>query len=126
MLRQWQIFLQKADSDFRVARVLARTEEIPVEQTLFHLQQAVEKLLKALLSFAGIDPPRTHDIEVLVELCEREGIELPEYAEEFSKLTPYAVEFRYEIADEEPPNVGHLLGLTEKFLQFVKNQTGIE
>jgi len=126
MLRQWQIFTQKADSDFKVAKVLIKAKEIPVEQTLFHLQQAMEKLLKALLSFAGIDPPRTHDIEMLMELCEQEAIELPEYADEFSKLTPYAVEFRYGILDEEPPDVEHLLGLTEKFLQFVKCQTTLK
>ena len=88
-----------------------RAEGIPIEQSLFHLQQAVEKLLKALLSFVEIDPPRTHDIEVLVELCEQEGIELPKYAKEFPKLTPYAVEFRYEIIDEEPPSVEYFLEL---------------
>ena len=126
MLRQWQLFTLKADSDFEVARVLIKAEEISVEQTLFHLQQTVEKLLKALLSFAEIEPPRTHDIEMLVELCEQKRIELPKYAEEFSELTPYAVEFRYEIANEAYPNVEHFLGLTEKFLQFVKKQTEIE
>jgi len=126
MLRQWQIFLQKADSDFKAAKVLARSEEIPVEQALFHLQQAVEKLLKSLLSFAGIDPPRTHDIEALVGLCGQEGIELPEYVREFLKLTPYAVEFRYTFTDEEPPDTEHLLRLTERFLQFVRTQTGMK
>ncbi|MBC8229932.1 HEPN domain-containing protein [bacterium] len=126
MLRQWQIFIRKADSDFKVAGVLMRAEEIPIEQTLFHLQQAVEKLLKSLLSFAGIDPPRTHDVEVLVEMCEQEGIELPEYVEEFPKLTPYAVELRYEIVNEAPPNAEHLLKLTGRFFQLAKNLTGIE
>jgi len=102
-----------------------RAEEIPIEQTLFHLQQAVEKLLKPLLSFAGIDPPRTHDIEVLVEMCEQEGIELPGYVEEFPKLTPYAVELRYEIVNEVPPNAKHLLKLTGRFFQLAQNLTGL-
>jgi HEPN domain-containing protein len=32
----------------------------------FHAQQAVEKSIKALLGFLGIQPPHLHDLEELV------------------------------------------------------------
>ncbi len=34
----------------------------------FHAEQAAEKALKALLVAGGIDPPRTHDLELLAGL----------------------------------------------------------
>ena len=70
-------------------------KEISRQLLLFHLQQAVEKFLKSLLSLKNIKFPKSHDIEALIELCEERGIELPEYVEEFVSLTPYAVGFRY-------------------------------
>ena len=85
MLRQWQIFLKKAKSDLEAAEVLLEAGA-DVEQVLFHLQQAVEKLLKALLSFKGIDFPKTHDLEVLSQLYRKKGLELPGYIEEFRSL----------------------------------------
>jgi HEPN domain-containing protein len=35
----------------------------------FHTQQAAEKLLKALIAMAGIEPPRVHDLAELTDLA---------------------------------------------------------
>ena len=42
----------------------------------FHAQQAVEKLLKAVLSHHGVTYGRTHDLGRLVELVESSGLPL--------------------------------------------------
>jgi len=119
MLRQWQIFLKKAKSDLEAAEVLLEAGA-DVEQVLFHLQQAVEKLLKALLSFKGIDFPKTHDLEVLSQLYRKKGLELPGYIEEFPKLTPFAVEFRYGMLEGEVPDPRQFLKMVKEFSNFVE------
>ena len=43
----------------------------------FHAQQAVEKSLKAALAAAAVDFPFTHNIALLMQLCDDAGIELP-------------------------------------------------
>ena len=43
-----------------------------------------------------------------------------------SELASYAVEFRYTLTDEEPPDTEHLLRLAERFLRFVEAQMGMK
>jgi len=67
-LIQWEEPLRwigKVDQDLRAARLLLG--EIP-EQAAFHVQQAVEKTLKALLVARRQDVKKTHDISTLVAL----------------------------------------------------------
>jgi HEPN domain-containing protein len=62
----------------------------------FHAQQAIEKRLKAVLAFRGIDFERTHSIGYLTALLEHHGIDLPDRREQIEELTPWAVAARYE------------------------------
>ncbi|MBM3957814.1 MAG: HEPN domain-containing protein, partial [Gemmatimonadetes bacterium] len=62
----------------------------------FHAQQAVEKSLKAWLVHLGIDYPKVHNIETLLELLSAQGHTLPPDLADASKLTPFATVFRYE------------------------------
>lgn len=45
-----------------------------LDAVAFHIQQAAEKLLKALLASRSIEYPRTHDLEALLDLA------LPDFA----------------------------------------------
>lgn len=71
----------------------------------FHAQQAVEKLLKAVLTHCGVEYPRTHNLVMLVELLRATPHSQPADADEFHRLVPFAVLLRYEDAagDEPPP-----------------------
>ncbi|MBS3936755.1 MAG: HEPN domain-containing protein [Sulfuritalea sp.] len=62
----------------------------------FHAQQAVEKVLKALLCASDLDFPRTHDLESLALRLAGSPYALPFSAEKLRPLTPYAVDFRYD------------------------------
>ena len=46
---KWQILLRKAKADLNAATILYRENGISKEVVMFHLEQAVEKLLKVLL-----------------------------------------------------------------------------
>lgn len=65
----------------------------------FHTQQAIEKLIKAVLSDRQIAYPRVNDLDRLVALLEAEQIPPPPRAERLGELTPWATYLRYE----DPP-----------------------
>lgn len=48
-------------------------DEFAVRAALYHLQQAVERLLKATILFNGEHPEFTHDIDKLAEHCKTFG-----------------------------------------------------
>lgn len=119
-------------SDLKSARMLYRaaerdvltlrsmTDGAPVESFGFHVQQAVEKALKAWLALLGETYPLTHSIEALLDLVGERGASV----EPFGRLvdyTPYAVEFRYAGADSdsEPIDREGALALVEALMEWV-------
>ncbi len=63
--REW---VQKAESDFQVAKVLSRKRKLDFhDEVCFHCQQSAEKYLKARMQEAGLRVPKTHDLEVLLD-----------------------------------------------------------
>lgn len=92
---QAQALIEAAQRDRLTFQILLRDPESPLETTLFHAQQALEKGLKALLVRAGIIFPRTHDLLELRDLAVANGIVVPVSRDLLARLAPYAVEFRY-------------------------------
>ncbi len=54
----YKVWIKRAISSLHLAKV-RKTREIEYEDLCFHLQQAVEKGLKAILVKNSIEPPRT-------------------------------------------------------------------
>jgi hypothetical protein len=84
--RQARLLLKKAAEDEAVA-ILPGVPNAPFG---FHVQQAVEKLLKALLSQLSVEYKFTHDLGYLVNELEAVGEVLPHLVVEFSKLETFA------------------------------------
>jgi HEPN domain-containing protein len=61
----------------------------------FHAQQAIEKLLKALLITFGVEPEEQHNIARLVQQIARLDRAVAEAIAPTTQLTPYAVHHRY-------------------------------
>jgi HEPN domain-containing protein len=73
------------------------------DYSTFHAQQAAEKALKALIVSLRRQPPKTHDIEALLETLEDYGVDTAPLQEiEAGELTKYAVKARYPDFEEEP------------------------
>jgi len=92
-VREW---IAKAEGDYRTAlRELQATGWPNYDAVCFHAQQCVEKLMKAILIYKGVVPPRTHDLAQLQQLLAPlvEGWNWP--VEELRFLTLAAVTFRY-------------------------------
>jgi HEPN domain-containing protein len=90
--REW---MNKAENDLKnAAHTLKLSADCPTDTVCFHAQQCVEKYLKAALVVLGMPFPRSHDVEVLLEL-------IPAHArpsltvEEQRRLTEYATVMRY-------------------------------
>ena len=92
---QAQALIDVAQRDRLTFQILLRDSDSPLETTLFHAQQALEKGLKALLVRAGIVFPRTHDLLELHDLALANGINVSVHRDLLARLAPYAVEFRY-------------------------------
>lgn len=86
--------LALAREDERAASVLD-TAAIGDVLVGFHYQQAVEKLLKALLAEREVDFPKTHDLVRLLRLARAEGCEVQVFEEDLAQLIPFAVTLRY-------------------------------
>ena len=73
-------YLKLAERDYRICRKVENdlSEAYAVSGVSFHVQQAVEKILKSLLMLHGGSPDRTRNIAKLEQTCVENGIELPE------------------------------------------------
>lgn len=68
---------------------------LPASPMGFHAQQAIEKLLKALLITFGVEPEEQHNIARLVQQVARLDRAVAEAIAPATQLTPYAVHRRY-------------------------------
>lgn len=87
--------LALAEEDEQAASVLG-SAAIGDALVDFHYQQAVEKLLKALLAERSVEFPKTHDLVRLLHLARAESYDIPLVEEDLALLSPFAVALRYE------------------------------
>ena len=92
--------LTAAERDLTVWRKLVNDAEVHDVVLGFHAQQAVEKLLKAVLARAGVVFRRTHDLAELLDVLHDAGLPDPPHAERLDELNPFAVEARYGMGGE--------------------------
>ena len=93
VIKNW---ILKAENDFKTGKDEFATEKPATDTICFHMQQCIEKYLKAYLVFYKKYFRNTHSIAELIELC----IEIESdfdvlYKLNADKLTIYAVEVRY-------------------------------
>lgn len=95
-------WFSKAEQDLRIIEQgMDRPETDWVSNIFcFHAQQAVEKALKVFLIAGNRNPPHTHSIEILFELCRQIDNTFPEYM--IRDLSYFAVESRYPDEFYEP------------------------
>jgi HEPN domain-containing protein len=92
-----------AAGDLVVCRKLVHDTEVEDHAIGFHAQQSVEKALKVALVLAGVELPYSHDLELLVDLVQGSGIELPADLTSPEWLTPWAVDLALRRADRAGP-----------------------
>lgn len=96
-----RLLCEKARQDLFVLEQFVDNPAAADETFGFHAQQAAEKLLKAALVSRGVIYPRIHRLGDLLDLARERGLAVPEEFESLHRLTPFAVEYRYEYFAEE-------------------------
>ena len=115
------MFLYKAQIDLNSAKYLLEAYnedkvEIDIEKIYFELQQSAEKSLKSFLSKQNITFTKTHDLEQLIELCQKNEIKLPTKIDELIELNEYAVEGRYSIIHDDINEADKYIKILEELL----------
>lgn len=114
--------LRMAHKDFNALTGMLDSTLFADEIFGFHVQQAIEKGLKAWLCACGIAYPPTHDLARLLTLLEKTGTDVEQFWP-LVQFTIFAVQARYEdgLVDLDEPlvrsveigNVRALLASTE-------------
>ena len=103
-LEQARAMLRMAHKDFNALIGMQENPLFADEIFGFHVQQAVEKALKAWLCIADGVYPMTHELTRLLALLENQGVEVGAYWP-LVQYTLFAVQARYEegIVDLDEP-----------------------
>lgn len=86
-------WIEKADNDYLSAKRLYDYKPAILDTACFHCQQAIEKYLKAYLSFLDVDFPKTHDLNTLLKLIIESDATFDEI--DFKDMNEFAVAIRY-------------------------------
>jgi len=122
-----KLWIKKADGDLKVARRELQTEDPVLDAVCFHLQQAVEKYLKAFLTIFLKKIERTHNLEFLIEQCIQIDKDFIEYEEKFDQIAECGVEIRYPdtFLIFENDELGDMMVIVEEFRKFVLEKINV-
>ena len=90
------LLVRKAEGDESILDRVLDDLDVPDDVLGFHVQQSIEKRIKAVLVFHEVGYDRTHSINYLTSMLEQHGIDLPTARDEIERLTPWAVAARCE------------------------------
>jgi HEPN domain-containing protein len=116
--KEW---LEKADNDWNVVRILLKDGSPPHDAICFHCQQYVEKLIKGLLCRNDVECPKSHDIRRLAQLAEPFVPEIKNLLDGADTLSACAVANRYPdgFSNITKENMEAVVAITRKFADIV-------
>jgi HEPN domain-containing protein len=121
--REW---VDKAEADYAAALLLRRSRKKGTRDIVcFHLQQCVEKYLKARLAEAGISFPRTHDLERLLDLTLAVEPMWATLRPAMALVTDYAVEVRYPGRTASPAQTRSVLRAASHTRDVIRQRLGL-
>lgn len=88
--------------------------ELDINVIFFHIQQAAEKLIKALLAYNKVNFPKIHDMEELINILEQNHIIFELEKDKLIDLGDYAIEGRYAVIHDDFEDAEKYILLIEK------------
>ena len=99
--------LRMAERDLRLVEAVVGNAAVDDAVVGFHIQQVIEKSLKAWLAALGVDYPFVHDLGLLLDRLRREGQSVDSFRR-LAAFSFYAVQMRYDDAIEGDADPGTL------------------
>jgi len=116
-------WLKYALNDLEATQILSQHHPMKVEIMCYLCQQAAEKTLKAFLLYNDREPPKTHSLEHLVDLCKEISDEFDEIIEDCEYLNPFGIQPRYPFGLELLESDAVIsIQKCEKIYSFIKNK----
>jgi HEPN domain-containing protein len=116
-------WIRLAELDLGIARHLFETfRPMPLEPICNHCQQSAEKILKGFLVFNEVEPPKTHKLRKLCDMCIEIKTDFYDFERELAILTRYSVFPRYPNELElEESDAETAIKYADKIKEFVKD-----
>ena len=118
-------WIQKAKKDLRRIKVLLAVDD--TEGAGFHLQQAIEKYLKAYLLLKGWQLEYIHDLPKLLNYAKDYDSDFERFREICEQVTEYYTPERYPFFEEIPPTkeeIEEALRRTEELVKKIEDEAG--
>jgi HEPN domain-containing protein len=121
-MERYESWIERAKSSLEISKIAVNVN-VYYEDLCYQSQQAVEKALKGLLIFYGVEPEFTHNIGILLNEIEK-FTEIPENIKEVIKLTKYAVITRYpgEYDEITKENYEESIKIAKDCLEWTENK----
>lgn len=120
-------WIAKADGDFASANRELRARKAPnYDSACFHAQQCAEKYLKALLQESDVRFPRTHDLEILLDMLMPGDPDWDKLRSEAQLLTSLAVEVRYPGSTADKARARAALHACHRVRVMARQSLGLE
>jgi HEPN domain-containing protein len=126
MKAETRAWVDKAEADYAAALLVRRSRKKHSRDIVcFHLQQCVEKYLKARLVEGSASFPRTHDLEQLLVLALPLEPMWAALRAGVAALTDYAVEVRYPGRSASAAETTRLVRVTKHIRQVIRERLGL-
>ena len=115
-------WIEKAEEDYNSAKWLQQSPN-PVHNSIcFHVQQCIEKYLKAWLQEANISFSKTHDLQELLDLIVSTVSAWQTWKPGFKIISTYAVDSRYPGDSATAENTQHAMQICDEVRQAIRTQ----
>ena len=121
-MKNHEAWIYKAQNDLKSAQKLVEGDEPIYDTSIYHTQQCAEKALKAYLAFKNQPIQKSHDVELLVEICSKIDKSFEKLYQYSENLNPYSTAFRYPDIYLEPDkeDVFEAIEMAKEILNFIK------
>lgn len=120
-------WIEKAESDYRVARRSLQAEPLPADVICFHVQQCIEKYVKAFLQEQGI-PVEYADSKMASLLldCASADPDFESYRNDFEQLDQFGIKTLYPGRWASQQDVLDASAILERVRPFIRSKLGLE
>ncbi|MDE0313314.1 MAG: HEPN domain-containing protein [Candidatus Poribacteria bacterium] len=117
-----QEWIGKAEEDYNSAKWLQQSPNAVHNSICFHVQQCIEKYLKAWLQEANIPFLKTHDLQELLDLIVPTVSIWQTWKPDFKIISTYAVDSRYPGDSATAENTQHAMQICDEVRQAIRTQ----